>query len=465
MGKITIKELQALTQADDGKTLREEGGIVGRIRSGQRGTTISFRFEYKLDGNKRDYSLGTWPKKSLADIRSERDRVRVVVAEGIDPGAAKKAARIKQQKAIEATIAEAALERKNRLTIQNLFDDWIADGVARKDGNKELKRLFNKDVLPEIGDIELKQLTDKNILAMLRKMLSRGVVRQAIIAFDDLTQMLHWGELRQPWRGLLADGNPANLIDIEKLLPEDYSEARDRVLSPAEIKELADIFTNTAKKYADTPAGEKYEAIRPLKRETELAIWICLSTLCRIGELLMAEWKHVDLEAGTWFIPKANVKGRRNQKQDHLVFLSDFAKRQFVELQNLTGESNYLFPARNRVGEETHVCLKSVSKQIGDRQTQFKRRPKPLQRRRHDNTLVLSSGENEEWTPHDMRRTGATMMQQLRIPIDIIDRCQNHVLAGSKVRRHYLHYDYRDEKADAWKKLGGELDRILFQKA
>ena len=28
---------------------------------------------------------------------------------------------------------------------------------------------------------------------------------------------------------------------------------------------------------------------------------------------------------------------------------------------------------------------------------------------------------------------------------DVIDRCQNHVLAGSRVRRHYLKHDYADE--------------------
>lgn len=117
MNKLTTKELQALSVADNGRNLREDGGIVGRVRSGLRGTSVSFRFEYKLNGAKQDYALGTWPKKSLADIRAERDRVRVVVTEGIDPGAAKKAARIEQQRAIEATIAQAEAERKSRLRL------------------------------------------------------------------------------------------------------------------------------------------------------------------------------------------------------------------------------------------------------------------------------------------------------------------------------------------------------------
>jgi integrase len=47
--------------------------------------------------------------------------------------------------------------------------------------------------------------------------------------------------------------------------------------------------------YDALPAGQKYDGIRPLKKETQLALWISLLTLCRIGELLQAEWKNVDL--------------------------------------------------------------------------------------------------------------------------------------------------------------------------
>lgn len=68
---------------------------------------------------------------------------------------------------------------------------------------------------------------------------------------------------------------------------------------------------------------------------------------------------------------------------------------------------------------------------------------------------------NGEWTPHDLRRTAATMMQALGVLPDIIDRCQNHVLAGSHVRRHYMHHDYATEKREAWNKLGERLDVIL----
>ena len=35
--------------------------------------------------------------------------------------------------------------------LRDLFESWLADGVSRKDGNAELRRTFEKDVLPTIG--------------------------------------------------------------------------------------------------------------------------------------------------------------------------------------------------------------------------------------------------------------------------------------------------------------------------
>lgn len=458
MSKITVKELEALTAADDGRVFREDGGLTGKVRAGVRGITVLFRYEFKQDGQKRDHRLGSWPKKPLAEIRAERDRIRVVVANGIDPNAAKKAERIQKQKAIDETIRQAEQERVDSLTVKDLFDTWIADGVARQDDNAELKRLFAKDVLPVIGKKPLRQLAEKDVLAVLRKMQKRGVSRMMVSAYNDLNQMLAWGEKRQPWRTLLIDGNPCDLVDINNLLPEDYEEERDRILSVAEIRELRDIFKRMEDEWLNAP--DRRATPRPFPRKSQLALWICLGTLCRIGELLMARWEHVDLDDGVWFIPRENVKGRRGKKQEHYIFMSDFTRRQFEALKEITGESEWLFPSKNRHGEVTHVCPKSISKGVGDRQEQFKDR-KPLKNRRHDNTLVLADGVNGEWTPHDLRRTGATMMQSMGVSLDVIDRCQNHVLSGGRVRRHYLHHDYREEKTEAWRKLGDRIDAIL----
>jgi len=53
------------------------------------------------------------------------------------------------------------------------------------------------------------------------------------------------------------------------------------------------------------------------------------------------------------------------------------------------------------------------------------------------------------------------MLQALGVSPDVIGRCQNYVLPGSKVRRHYLHHDYAKEKRAAWQAVGIHLDGIL----
>lgn len=457
MAKLTVRKLESLTEADDGKTLREDGGMVGKVRAGVRGITVLFRYEFKLDGRKRDHRLGSWPKKTLADLRAERDVAKTKVAQGIDPTKANKAAKIEAQAAIAETIAKAERQKTDNLSVADLFNTWVKDGVARQDGNAELVRSFNKDVIPAIGKKKIKELSEHDLLSVLRKVRERGLNRTVVILNNDIGQMLRWAEKRKPWRGLLVDGNPSDLVDVDKLLDPDYEEERDRILSADEIRELRDKFAALEANYESLPEGQKYSGVRPVSRRVQYAAWISLSTLCRIGELLKAEWRHVDLEAGTWFIPAGNTKGKRGKRQDHHVFLSDFALSKFKQLYEETGDTPYCFPAKTGTN---HIDVRTISKQIGDRQCQFKNRRKPLPGRQHNDTLVLAGGVNGEWTPHDLRRTGATMMQSLGISLDIIDRCQNHVMKG-KVRRHYLHHDYADEKAKAWKLLGDRIEAIL----
>lgn len=458
-GEWKVKELQAIPADWKGDTISDGGGLSGEVRVKADGSiSIRFKYAFRWNGKVAWHQCGTFPDTGIANIRAERDRARQKVAEGINPSDEKKADRIKKQAANEALIAEAERKATENLTVANLFEEWIKDGVARQDGNAELKRSFGKNVMPAIGNKALRDLTEKDLLDVLRTVRARGLNRAVVILNNDMGQMLRWAEKRKPWRGLMIDGNPADLVEVKKLLDHDYQEQRDRVLSPDEIRELRDIFGRMEHEYDALPAGQKYSGIRSLEKKAQLAIWVCLSTLCRIGELLKAEWHHVDLAKGTWFLPAENTKGHRGKRQDHHIFLSSFALRQLKELHTLTGTTSYLFPATNNTG---HVDLKSISKRVGDRQVQFKNRSKPLAGRRHDNTLVLSNGTNGEWTPHDLRRTGATMMQELGVNLDIIDRCQNHLLGGAKVRRHYLHHDYANEKAEAWRLLGERIEVIL----
>lgn len=57
------------------------------------------------------------------------------------------------------------------------------------------------------------------------------------------------------------------------------------------------------------------------------------------------------------------------------------------------------------------------------------------------------------------------MMQQLGVSLDLIGQCQNLVMAGSRVRRDYLHHDCAAEKREAWAKLGERIEGLLDDSA
>jgi len=248
----------------------------------------------------------------------------------------------------------------------------------------------------------------------------------------NIKQMLRWAEKRQPWRGLLIEGNPADLVDVTTLLEPDYQGYRERVLSDDEIRALH------AGLQRPLPANVGYTV-----RHIPFCVWLCLSTLCRIGELVAAKWEHIDWQAGTWLIPATHTKGKRGKRQAQLVFLSAFALSQLKQLHKETGDSIYCFPDESG---QAHMPRSAASTSVDRYQKEGDYYP------------VLSGGH---WTLHDMRRTGATMMQSLGIPLEVIDRCQNHVLAGSRVRRHYLHHEYAKEKGQAWQALGEHLEAII----
>ncbi|MGH8787736.1 MAG: tyrosine-type recombinase/integrase [Cupriavidus necator] len=454
--QLTDRAVKTAKPTDKERLIADGGGLFLRVLpTGFK----SWLLVYSFDGKRNKLALGSATDVSLAAARETATQERARIAAGADPRVALMEREAEQAAQREALIAAEIQRKREASTLQDMFDAWIADGVQRSDGNAELRRTFEKDILPKLGKQPVRSITDTELRDALRKVgRGRGRGRTAERMLVEVRQMYRWAIKRQPWKALLVDGNPAELVETKQVVPTGYEPViRERILQPAEIRELRNVFATTQKQYEK--ADNRRSADRPLQHETQLALWLCLGTACRIGELLMARWEHVDLDAGTWFVPRENTKTR----VDWQVYLSDFALRHFKALHEITGtgddKSEWCFPARHQKG---HINVKTVSKQVGDRQMQFKNR-KPLKNRRNDDTLVLSNGENGEWTPHDLRRTAATTMQSLGVSLDVIDRCQNHVMPGSKVRRHYMHHDYADEKRDAWCKLGMRIDAILAE--
>lgn len=450
-GLLSVKSIQAAKPAEREYLLSDGDGMFVRVLPTGKKT---WQFIYTLGRRRCKLSLGDVADIGLAAARQRAETERARIGVGDDPRVSRLTREAEQARVLAETKIEAERLKAENLSLAAMIDAWLTNGVSRADANAALRRSLDKHVIPKLGSKPVREITEGDIRDLLRAIgRKNGLNRTAVLLLADLRQLFRWAEKRKPWRQLLVDGNPAELVEPKQVVRADYDLAneRDRVLTQQEIRMLRDILFSTQAAYNN--ASNKREAPRPLAAETGLAIWIMLSTCCRVGELSAARWEDVDLQTGEWLVPRANTK----TNVEWMVFLSDFALRQFRSLHAITGDSPWCFPGRDPL---TALHPKSISKQIGDRQFQFKVR-KQLKNRRNDDTLVLPGGE---WTAHDLRRTGSTIMQSLGVPEHVRERCLNHVVGG-KLGRVYGRYEFANEKRDAWKALGACLEAAVAEQS
>lgn len=436
MAKLTVKELESIAPDRVGEKLREDGGLIGLVRgrrgSGNDGDRISIKFEwrYRFGGKVRSTTCGTWPKNSMPAIRAERDRLRRILEDGKDPAEDKLAGRLKAQadqaEAIATQLAriDELAAQQARISVRDLFERWASvDLIRRKDGGKEVRRMFEKDVLPIIGHLAVEDVRKGHITGVTDALLARGVTRMAKQIFSLIRQMFRFAVDRD-----IIEADPTASIRKAKIGGKDVE--RERVLSEDEVRAL----------HRQIPGAGMLVT-------TEAAIWICLATCCRIGELLKARWEHVDLKGGNWLIPAENSKNGKA----HTVFLSAFAVEQFRRVREIHGAAPWCYPDRS--GERA-VSDKTITKQLGDRQRSADQRMSG--RSKSTGSLALPNGK---WTPHDLRRTGATLMTKLGVIPEVAERCLNHT-EENRVKRIYQRHSYEGEMREAWHLLGERLELL-----
>ena len=451
---LTILELKALTTQDHGRRLTDGGSLKGKVYGARDGAvSVQFRFAYKFGGRSREVLVGTWPKADITTIRKDRDALRVKIQSGIDPVEQNQLAREQVQSDREADqlrlVAEreaellkieadrqeavheqqlrlqAMAEKTARMTVRGLFGQWHRlELVQRADKGSEAQRSFECDVFPLVGDLAAVDVTKAHIQEIVDTIKSRAtptknMVRTAKKTLADMRQMFGFALDRD-----YVDADPTARVKKARIGAD---VERDRVLSEAELILLF-------KKLPKSGLGVT----------SQMALLIQLATAVRIGEVLAARWEHVDFDRQTLTLPETK-NGKR-----HEVWLSDFALRQLK-----TGLTAWLFPATQAKKDQPdfadHVCVKTVTKQVGDRQ-----RPGdvPMSGRSKDvDALVLPGGK---WTPHDLRRTAATTMAELGALPDVVEKCLNHAEVG-KVKRIYQRAQYEGPMREAWQLLGARL--------
>jgi Arm DNA-binding domain len=278
MAKVnTVKEIESAKAKTSEYKLTVDRGLYIRVAPSGIKTWL---IRYVVDSKQIQFRLpepyGSGEGfSSLADAKALNANIQSLARKGIDYKI-----QLLEQKQVELDKKQAKkfkdkLDAENNLTFHDLYKAWLRDGVSRADENKYIIQTFSKYALPVFGTIPIRTLTEHHLRKTFREVISSGKIATAAELSKDILQMLRWGEKRAPWRKLLIEGNPAELIEINKLLPHDYVKERDRMLSVDEIVRLKLIFDGTSQNYADAPA--KYGVERPLKKEVQIAMWLCLS--------------------------------------------------------------------------------------------------------------------------------------------------------------------------------------------
>lgn len=436
--RLTETAIKAWLNKTGPDTLHDGGGLYLRRRA--EGAFWSLRQVNPLTGARTWAGLFPgvpYPTATLAEARRKTAEARLrAAAEPTDIVRDRQAALATKR----AEAAATELEEQRRVTVRTLFNQWqraelsphtLADGTrtGRKDGGQWVLDSFERRVFPKLGEVTAEDVRKTDLLAILDDCKAGGQRRTANVLLADLRQMFRFAAERD-----IVARNPLEGIKRATIGGKDVE--RERTLSDAELKALS----------AAAPGAK-------LTPRSSVAIWLILSTACRVGEAMGARWEHVDTVERTWHLP--DTKNER----PHTIHLSDFSMRQIEALLALREQGKdgrpvpWMFP---NAAADGPVCIKSFGKQLADRQ----RPPEKKMRNRAKNTqaLVLAGGK---WTAHDLRRTAATLMAGLGVSTDVIDECLNHKLQ-SKVARVYIKDRRLTEQARAFDTLGGKLAALIY---
>jgi integrase len=265
-----------------------------------------WRWAYLFEGKEKLMSFGKYPAVSLALARQRHAEARVLLAQGIDPMAKRKAEKTAEQVASENSFASVS---------QRWLDHWH-EGKSPRHVDQTRRRLA-ANILPSLGSMQTDQITAPDVVAMVRAIEARGARDIAKRALETTGQIFRYA---------IADGyatrNPATEIRPKDILKASQKTNYARI----EEKELPHLLRQIE--------------IYPGTHVTRLAIKLLALTFVRTGELIQAKWSEFDLKGARWDIPAKRMKMRT----PHIVPLARQSLEVLAALRQLTADSVWLFP-------------------------------------------------------------------------------------------------------------------------
>lgn len=370
---LTIKQIDAAKPKDKPYRMLDSNGLYLYVPvTGKK----VWQLRYKLDGKEKVLTVGKYPLMSLQEARDKAWLAKKDVSVGVDPVKAKK------------------LSVKDN-SFGSIYQEWYEHKkqVWSEVYSTELSRMFQDDILPLIGGMDINEIEPMQILEVIRRFEDRGAMERANKARRRCGEVFRYAIVTGR-----AKYNPApDLADAMK----GYRKKNYPFLPADQI-----------------PAFNKALAGFSGSIVSRVATQVLQYTVLRTKELRSMQWSNVDFETRTITISEEVMKGRRV----HLVPMSDQVVSLLETLKPVTQPiSGFVFAGRNdktKPISENAVLL--VIRQIGYE--------------------GLASG-------HGFRHQFSTIMNEHEWPADAIEKQLAHANSGS-IRGIYNHAQYMDKRRE-----------------
>jgi len=356
-----------------------------------------WRFKYRFDRKQKLLALGAYPAISLASARDRRDQARKMLAEGIDPGEQRKAA-----KAVRAGLAANTFEVIGR--------EWYAKTapMLAENTKSKLLRFLETDVFPWIGARPIASLAAADLIRVIERIEQRGALDIARRVHNYMGRIFRYAVGRS-----LVSRDPSRDIELKDILPPEDVQHHASVTDPKAVGGLLRAIDGFTGAFG-----------------TRCALRLAALAFVRPGELRHAEWTEFDFEKVEWRIPAGKMK----MKEQHIVPLSDQAVGILREIQPLTGNGRYVFP----------------SERGGAR---------PMSENTINAALRRMGYAKEEMTGHGFRSMASTLLHELGLPHAAIERQLAHG-ERNKVSAAYNFAEHLPERRKMMQQWADYLDKL-----
>ncbi|MBN6067346.1 tyrosine-type recombinase/integrase [Aggregatibacter actinomycetemcomitans] len=361
--------------------------------------TITFRYDYRINGRRETLTIGKYGADgiNLAEAREKLMIARKQVSEGISPAGEKR-----NQKDL--------IRNADRFSS---FAEKYLEEVQLAESTKALRvATYERDIKGTFGNRLMTEITTDEIRRHCNKIKDRGAPSTAIFVRDLIANIYRYAIQRGH-----KLPNPADEIANSSIAT---FKKRERVLTPREIKLFFSTLENTQSDFA-------------LKK----AVKFILLTLVRKGELINATWDEVDFKNKVWTIPAERMKAKRT----HNVYLSEQALDLIVAFQIYSEGSPYLLPGRINRGQP--IANSSLNRVITNCINAINKNEKLI----------------DDFTVHDLRRTGSTLLHEMGFNSDWIEKSLAHEQQG--VRAVYNKAEYAEQRKEMMQRWADQVDEWI----